>query len=252
LLTSELLARYNLSVTDIKETLFDRLNQSLPETCKTMLDTQYRMVPEIGGLISTCFYGQSLNTGRSSSEKQWLIEFLKRPVIWFSTSALDHKHEKNDGNSYRNQEECRCIKTWLLSLDEQAVANQTTLTVGVISGYSAQVRLLSEELGVVTPERISHVSQWKALDITVNTVDAIQGREVDIVVYSVARSNVNGTIGHLRMHNRLNVALSRGKEGLVIFGDVEHCYTAKDTDNPFPRVIDYIRSNPDTCLEIVL
>lgn len=252
LLSPAVLARHNLTFEDMRETLFDRLTQMLPETCKAVLDTQYRMVPEIGRLISTCFYNGTLATGRPSSTMQWLQKFLERPIVWFSTSALENKSETRDGNSYKNLEECRRIAEWLHSLDEAVTANGARLTVGIISGYSAQVRLLSEELCVSGSEHLIPMTQWQSLDVSVNTVDAIQGREVDIVIYSITRSNAQGTIGHLRSHNRLNVALSRGKEGLILFGDIEHCYSAKDNDNPFLRLVDYIRSNPEACLEVAL
>jgi superfamily I DNA and/or RNA helicase len=65
------------------------------------------------------------------------------------------------------------------------------------------------------------------LSIECNTVDAFQGREVDVCVYSVTRCNERGVIGFLRDERRMNVALSRGRSALLIVGDHLFCRTAK-------------------------
>ena len=40
--------------------------------------------------------------------------------------------------------------------------------------------------------------RWAVLDIEINSVDAFQGREVDVLVYSVTRSNGQGRLGFVR------------------------------------------------------
>ena len=51
------------------------------------------------------------------------------------------------------------------------------MTVGVISGYSAQVDLL------ITRIDPDNNSRWSNLDIEIATVDSFQGRECDVVIY---------------------------------------------------------------------
>ena len=69
----------------------------------------------------------------------------------------------------------------------------------------------------------------------VGTVDAFQGKEFDIVLLSVVRSNrqpmpaendadafeaaANRKYGHLRLSNRMNVAMSRQRSLLIAIGD---------------------------------
>ena len=67
-----------------------------------------------------------------------------------------------------------------------------------------------------------------------------------MVIFSVTRSEVQG-LGFLREMERINVALSRGKELLAIVGDHHYCQTVPGLVNPLKDVIDYIRRNPDTC-----
>ena len=92
----------------------------------------------------------------------------------------------------------------------------------------------------------SEKHNWEHLEVDVNTVDAFQGREADIAIYTVTRSNEKGNIGFLRDWERLNVALSRGKVALVIIGDHVFCRTSKG-DNPLKSVIDYIEEYPEDC-----
>ena len=59
------------------------------------------------------------------------------------------------------------------------------------------------------------------LDVRVQTVDNFQGEENDIIIISLVRSNKEKKIGFLKISNRVNVALSRARHGLFIFGNAE-------------------------------
>jgi superfamily I DNA and/or RNA helicase len=90
------------------------------------------------------------------------------------------------------------------------------------------------------------IYEWSGLKITCSTVDAFQGSEAEVCIYSVVRSNREGRLGFLREKPRLNVALSRGRSALVIVGDDKFCREAEG-ENPFRRVLDFIDANPDSC-----
>ena len=61
-------------------------------------------------------------------------------------------------------------------------------------------------------------------DVKCVTVDKYQGEENDIILLSLVRSqrNKNAGIGFLDIENRVNVALSRAKQGLFIVGNMDH------------------------------
>lgn len=66
--------------------------------------------------------------------------------------------------------------------------------------------------------------------------DNYQGEEADIVIVSLTRSNCNGDIGFLAARERLNVLLSRARDCVVMFGNMEtymHSKKGKDTWVPF-------------------
>ena len=54
-------------------------------------------------------------------------------------------------------------------------------------------------------------------------MDAFQGKECEVVVISSVRSNQRGAVGFLKDARRLNVALTRGRRGLVVVGQNMKC-----------------------------
>jgi hypothetical protein len=62
-----------------------------------------------------------------------------------------------------------------------------------------------------------------------------------VVIVSLVRSNPAGTIGFLRMANRVNVLLSRAKHGLFLIGNA-WTLTAKPERNIWPAIIDTLKA----------
>merc|ERR1712070_1100654 len=58
-------------------------------------------------------------------------------------------------------------------------------------------------------------------DITIATVDALQGAERDLIFFSATRSNSSGAVGFLADARRMNVALTRARYGVIVFADPE-------------------------------
>jgi superfamily I DNA and/or RNA helicase len=111
------------------------------------------------------------------------------------------------------------------------------IKVVVLTGYSAQRSHLENAL---QSEPRPH------LDVEFHTVDAYQGREADVVVFSVTRSNRQGKAGFLAERERINVALSRARFGLCLVGDAEYCRSLGG-QSALSEVLEYIQSHPDSC-----
>ena len=97
--------------------------------------------------------------------------------------------------------------------------------VVVLSPYQGQVDLIRKKLG-------------KNSIVKVNTVDGFQGKEADFILLSLVRNNektAGGRWGFVNDPNRLNVALSRAREGLIVFTSLKHV-----SDTEFKQGDDYL------------
>lgn len=142
-------------------------------------------------------------------------------------------------HSFQNVVEVRVVQHVLLKLESLVKGVQQRLNVAIIAGYIGQVRCLNDMIK-------QNVADFSHLNLACNSVDSFQGQEADICIYSVTRSNRSGKLGFLREKPRLNVALSRGRSGLVIVGDHLFCRSAKG-ENPFGDVVTYIEEHPSDC-----
>ena len=231
---------------ELDRSLFQTLIEQGPESESdhlASLETQYRMNAGIGNLVSSVFYDGKLSNGTLSPPRRSAFSWLPAPVLWVSTSSSLDRYETRSGASFSNEKEVEVVLQLLQRMNQECQTRRRRPSVGVISGYSAQVdRLITH----IDPE---DQTRWSHLQIEIATVDSFQGRECDAVIYSTVRSNGQRSIGFLRDHRRINVALSRARDLLVIVGDdfmMEHA-TLGSAANPFASVIGHIRTNPDEC-----
>lgn len=210
----------------------------------TSLREQYRMAPTIGELVSEVFYGGALATGRAAS---WLDTSLLPPqfrheVTWVDTGTLGKVAQENvspDGVDCWNETEANVVMGVLKTLlQNQALvkALQEGLQpgdpiVGVICMYARQRELLN---------RLKNEARWLPAElrrlIKVDTVDSYQGKENRIVILSTVRHNPQMNPGFLRSPNRINVALSRAMERLIVVGATP-MWRGKNESLPLGRVL---------------
>ena len=87
--------------------------------------------------------------------------------------------------------------------------------IGIISPYRAQVQYLRQLL------KRDELLRPLRKQITVNTVDAFQGQERDVILVSLVRANEAGQIGFLSDLRRMNVAITRARYKLIILGSAD-------------------------------
>jgi hypothetical protein len=116
------------------------------------------------------------------------------------------RERRGPGGALRNEAEVRVAAQVVRLLDERAPRE---MSMAVIAMYAEQVERLRQALGRRRFKRT----------VKIDTVDSFEGREEDIVVISLVRSNERGRIGFLRVPNRLNVAISRAKRLVACIGD---------------------------------
>jgi ATP-dependent RNA/DNA helicase IGHMBP2 len=201
-----------------EETLFDHFARHLEgsELEKT-LTTQYRMVPAIGELVSEVFYGGALRHGRPSDladRDPRVSSFAPGTQVRLLDIPGRQRREGQGSRSNLRDEEIDHIRGELDGLQEHAARvgppakKPGPLGVAVITPYAAQARRLRARLDV---------SRYPSLNVRVGIVDRFQGDEDCVVIVSF----VNTTYaGFLEKPNRINVALSRAKDLLIVTTDL--------------------------------
>lgn len=245
-LSDQILEGLGTTRASLEESLFATLvaqgnREQLP--CVHMLTVQHRMHPAIGKLISTVFYESKLQHAVSEREREHGLDWLSKSVVWFSTTQIPNHFETHLEQSYYNRVEVQAIVQLLQRMERSYLERGETREVAIITPYNAQISELHEHVLPQSPF-------WKALKIEIATVDAFQGRDCDVVLYSTVRSNKEARLGFLKDRRRLNVALSRARQALLIVGDVETLENGRagSEGNPYQEVIQYLRDHSDECL----
>lgn len=212
------------------------------------LKTQYRMAPAIGTLVSKCFYDGDLVNGKL--EEQVSDVYLSLPehfhptVTWLSTNNLPNAfHTQSQNGGLSNTMEAELIIKLLKDIEESQEFMQSEVAqqclkkgeaaIGVICMYSEQKNLLRKKLNE-KPWRES----FKDL-VKIDTVDSYQGKENHIIILSVTRYDKSKSIGFLSLPNRINVALSRAMDRLIIVGATS-TWLNNGTNHPLGRVLKLI------------
>jgi superfamily I DNA and/or RNA helicase len=240
---TDLLNEYGISKDNVTETLFQRLVDRLPAHSQLMLDEQYRMIRPIGDLISECFYEGKLRSPRMEGLSGY-EKVMGRAVTWTDTTPLGDRRREQGTTSYVNRAEAQLVLKQLETLDQAIGYGVITLPedtdrleVLAIAPYNAQVEELRRRLA---PKSFRHLAA------TAMSVDAVQGRESDLAVFSLTRSNPQGRLGFLGAEywRRINVALSRARFGLMIIGDAGFI---RGTNGALRTVLEYVEQHPADC-----
>jgi ATP-dependent RNA/DNA helicase IGHMBP2 len=222
-------AKQGLSIT-----LFERLMQSHPATA-TMLTVQYRMHKAIMAFSSQQFYGNALEADVHVAHA--LLRPNQEPVEFIDTAGAGYNEQQNPETLSRfNEEEAALVIQVVEKLVTDVSLNhwlEEKMSIAVIAPYSAQVDLLNKLAGA------SPLLTTLGKLLAINTVDAFQGQERDVIVVGFVRSNNKQEVGFLADIRRTNVAMTRARKKLIMIGD-----SATLTAHPFyHQLIEYVQAN---------
>lgn len=220
-------ARLGLATTLFEKGIFRQPQAS------TMLQVQYRMHQDIMKFSSTYFYKDELLA--HDSVRSALLRPNQPPVEFIDTAGCGFSEGQDKETLSRfNEEEAQLLIHRIEKLVEEVGIEEwmhENLTLGIITPYRAQVdhlHKLAEASAILEPlNRL----------IAINTVDAFQGQEREVIAISFVRSNEKSEVGFLGDIRRTNVAMTRAKKKLIMIGD-----SATLGSNPFyVKLIDYVQ-----------
>ena len=224
-------------------TLFDRMISTYGDKVTRLLNTQYRMNEKIMKFSSEELYEDKLIADKSvknhtlkdliseryKNDKNILEEInslddfgiFDKPLVLLNTSGLEFFETKDPEtlSSFNIGETDLCKRMVDYLKDKLKAENKD---IGIITPYSAQVANLSHK---ITQD------EYKGLEIS--TVDGFQGREKEIIILSLVRSNQKHQVGFLSDKRRLNVAITRPRRMLVVIGDIDTITNGNENENLF-------------------
>lgn len=245
---TDLLLR-NIGLEDCRNSLFERLYKSSPDTCRSILHKQGRMHPAIAEFPNQTFYYreqlESVPLPHQLEETPYEAGLtpqdsidqllLERRMVFIPAEAPDHL----TCSDKTNPNEARIVATLLGHIYRLTESRfDPNRTVGVIVPYRNQIAMIRKEIACL---------QLPALqDISIDTVERYQGSQRDIIIYSFTIQNFSqlnfltaNTFqeGNFLIDRKLNVALTRARKQLLLTGN-PHILGANIT---FYKLMEYIR-----------
>lgn len=189
--------------------LLSSITEVFSDIPKTLLREHYRCHPQIIDFCNRKFYNDELII-LSEGQKE------KEPLLVYRTVAGNHARERI------NQRQIDVITQEIIP--HQKLEN---VNLGIVTPYRNQTAAL---------QRIFH-----GTDVKADTVDKFQGRENDVIILSTVDNEISEFTDN---PNRLNVAVSRAKNQLILL--VNGNETENDTN--ISDLIRYIEYNNFTVM----
>jgi serine/threonine protein kinase len=176
------------------------------------LDLQFRMPRAIADMVSLAFYDGKLESHEGLAARPpclsapgWLAG---KHLVWLDTGVSAPEQPL-----WANRQEAAVVARLVELLQPASPGPPLRDRLVILSPYLAQNRMLRDHLPPELRERVF-------------TVDSFQGREAEIVVVSLVRSNEeitpHGRVGFMVSPERVNVMFSRARSLLIIVGSFDH------------------------------
>ncbi|KAH6848029.1 P-loop containing nucleoside triphosphate hydrolase protein [Chaetomium sp. MPI-CAGE-AT-0009] len=243
---------------DLNRSLFERL--ILQGARHATLHKQHRMAPEISTFARELTYPNLLD-GPKTSDRPEILGLQDRVIFLNHTKQEDTDKQLRDRrdpgmkeskkNTFEAEMVLRCVKY----LGQQGYASDKIV---ILTPYLGQLRVLRDLLaknqhdpalsemdknellraGLITEAAAKHDKK----PLRISTIDNYQGEESDIVIASLTRSNESGDIGFMSAPERLNVLITRARNGIVLIGNMATFMNSKKGKATWHPFFDLLKS----------
>lgn len=194
----------------------------------TSVATRVLEIPNLEGALEAHHHRHSSSSSSSNNTNTsnrpcplddqtcWLRTALtpSNRSIFFNTDTITYPHPATElltGSNLRitNPTESKLIAHLLTTLIRSGIPPKS---IGVITFYRSQLSLLRHDVKAIAGTAAS-------TDVEMHTADKYQGRDKEVILLSCVRSNSARNVGELlKDWRRVNVAITRARSKLVIFG----------------------------------
>ncbi len=194
-----------------------------------LLNTQYRMHPEIGQMISALFYNDRLENGVDKKDRHNISKstpFPEKSVVLYDMQNKSVCRHSESSYSRVNELSAQACIGFLNEIPDG-------FSIGIITPYVAQTNLIKKYISD---------SRFKGVDIECSTVHRFQGKEKDVIILDLTDAEplppgilTNGKDAP----NLLNVAMSRAKGKLIVIAEKDYFYN-KAGNSKLNEILEYM------------
>jgi hypothetical protein len=243
---------------DLNVSLFERLITQGRHF--TALEEQHRSHPDISQYPRMLAYPE-LKDVPSTLERKSIRGLQSRVTFVHHEKPEDTMDNVNDSRdptakaTKRNTHEALMVLKMVRFLSQNGYKTENMV---VLTPYLGQLFLLKETLRQETDPVLGDIDSHDLLraglitpaaakvnkkSLRLSTIDNYQGEECDIVIVSLTRSNTSGDIGFLYARERLVVLLSRARNGMILFGNMETFMKSKKGGEMWTQYFDALKRN---------
>lgn len=199
-----------------KSVFAETMNKARKADRLVELDINYRSVPNVLAAYNV-FYDNMLKSERMNIKPQTVqfkeeMKYLnEKDIAFMYVKGGKEVSDKNSTSRY-NVEELEATKDMLKQLIKYT-ENPSQVTVSAIFPYAAQISKFTDENREIINTAIK---TFRTFDV--DTVDAFQGKESDIILVNTVITDLSKK-NFLSDFRRINVSMSRAKDKLIIFGN---------------------------------
>jgi len=199
---------------ELEVTLMERMIGVHGNNVVRMLTTQYRMNQLIMQWSSDALYEGQVRAGSCVANHVLAdlpgvtrSELTETVLLLIDTAGADMlEFSTLDGISKGNEGEASLVCQKVKELVEFGLKQED---MAVITPYNLQVETI----------RMNLHNQYNRVEV--HSVDGFQGREKEVVILSLVRSNPDREVGFLAEKRRLNVAVTRARRQVIMICDTE-------------------------------
>ncbi len=225
-----------------KKNIYDFLGiNSIEEAMKRtiLLDTQYRMHPDISMLTNKFVYGNRLNDSVNVLENIHIDNVSNdRSVTFINTEkAKPFCSQAIPSGRFNIYNAFLCY----ILVKEISMGNNKNLSYGVVTPYKHQARLIDY---FIRSDRA--INDMKVI---INTIHSFQGGEETVIIFDTVDTHGPKKWSMLNEDNYeesnflLNVAITRAKNKLYIIGDKQYLFDNLESRMLLRKIIESLKSN---------
>ncbi len=221
--------------------IFSAIRSGVKPAWLEQLKTQYRMHPDIAGVVNSLVYGKSgkefeldsaENTRNNGKERLSKLPLEGAHIGIYDTSKVGSLPSRTDSGSYYNLYQAFLA----VSLAKQAIENGYK-SIGIISPFRPQTNLIQK---IVEDENLRN-------EIEADTVHRFQGGEKQIIIFDTTTPQPTKLTDDQDEggddEKLLNVAFSRAKEKCIVITDIQVLEKKHSLTSLLRKFIQYCHEN---------